>query len=1216
MPEHGLDFLSYRQRDWLENIRLNRRSPNYITFPKALGVIDPGVLGTDPGVVYPGLLYAELYPDVGLGNLRFPSQDLGSIRMGTAITRPAVRRRERGIQWNHESFRFAEHPDGRDIATEGVFDMINTGPRSRGGGRRKPRHPDASFPFTSDNEGMPGRHAVTFWFKLEGLGDQCVYDFASEHFDRNRINLRFEGENLVFEVLDEAGLDPNPSDTQTQPDRTAAVWRVPTQQMNLQADVWYHVNLSADGNRADQLALFIDGVPREEPEFQTRLTGEIAEYARPTGDQPISQTDAEKYPQITVESTEGFPPQGVLRIGRELFEYTSKDDSGFSCRPMDSMGGRKARMSWAEYRENLDQHLDEYGRPTINAEDLEGSETEDKAPAIPSGATVELYGYAASLYRDKAVAVGSTRLRDQMGAWSLARVFVENPKEIRLPGSQVPFSPGRGLDPTETPDLYLVNPVADEEGKGPPDKSDGDEPILAGFPDGGGYALLVQQHRTWGAQLQGQLGQQPLDIRTGGMELIQYTKRDGNKLSGITRNVKLDGAEKLLNEGDQLYGGASEGRYFVSEWGRFVRANVSGEIIPFSELQQMVLYVVPISLPVNDVSCLNDPAETQTVEWAQIYPGKGNEQDTEWVRYNLITKEGELVRAHHNAWRSLYNTICHRIGDRTLLATGGGIGRGNEPTVTPLAFKPPQDDGQKRIGYIDQLEQDHGIVYYARRALSFRGDPTTGTTSHAFSGGAEVMAGHRLELDWGKLGALSARCGRNDRVALVGGTKASGDARPPLEWHTLNWKWQRHGGDNYNREPSDNGVEPEHWGPWSFQMVAFKAPVQNVFVGPEQRTDLLDTRRVDRVVKFPSGELPAAYVEAAHFGGVNPSVGDYSSATGMIDEVSALHKYTETTVLNVEVTAEATEIPIRLHTRLFSYGTIGVRNQMTQSYPQEGGLLRIDNELIAYKSHADGVFQVAENGRGLLGTEAREHGDCARVHFVPQIPCAILAGGAGASTNMFTTQDNGSFPHYAGTFLMGQELVHYTWTSEDNKILEMPRWFDPDDDQTDGMGLLRGRYGTVPQAGASGSPILWFPTRFWDRYHERSEDPEVAYYQVTRRETPVFFTGIRWKEENPASSFLKLHAVVNIDKAGSFAADPDKVRGMFEFHKGTVDDKSNKLNWQGSLIEVRFATEYKPGAFDPESYMSNGWKRAITVKDLIINYQGRSQILEEYPTSR
>jgi hypothetical protein len=180
----------------------------------------------------------------------------------------------------------------------------------------------------------------------------------------------------------------------------------------------------------------------------------------------------------------------------------------------------------------------------------------------------------------------------------------------------------------------------------------------------------------------------------------------------------------------------------------------------------------------------------------------------------------------------------------------------------------------------------------------------------------------------------------------------------------------------------------------------------------------------------------------------------------------------------------------------------------------------------------------------------------------------------------------------------------------------MPKWFDPSDEQTDGMGLFRGRYGTAPQTGASGSPILWFPTRFWDRYHKRSVDPELSYYQATRRESAVFFTGIRWEEENPESSFLKLHAIVNIDKAGSFADDPAKVRGMFEFHKGTVDDKSNPLNWQGGMIEVRFATEYKPGAFDPENYLSNGWKQAITIKDMIINYQGRTQILEEYPTYR
>ncbi len=108
---------------------------------------------------------------------------------------------------------------------------------------------------------------------------------------------------------------------------------------------------------------------------------------------------------------------------------------------------------------------------------------------------------------------------------------------------------------------------------------------------------------------------------------------------------------------------------------------------------------------------------------------------------------------------------------------------------------------------------------------------------------------------------------------------------------------------------------------------------------------------------------------------------------------------------------------------------------------------------------------------------------------------------------------------------------------------------------------------------------IFFPIRFWDRYHARSDDPELNYYQVTRRETPVFFTSLQWHDENPAPGFLKLHATVSIDGAGDFADDPEVVPGLFEFEKvSTDDDKPQRIGWQGSTIEVRFATEYESGA--------------------------------------
>lgn len=1223
MPGHGLDCLVFRQRDWEENTRLNRRAPYHLTFPINLGAVRSGDVATTPGLLSPALLYAKFFPGIGLGQPRYPSLDRGSARAATVVALPVIgRKAQQALRmrspWSTESFEFGQHPDGRDLAKEGVFDMVNTGPRA-GGTANKGRHAEASFEFTAADQGMPRRHAVSFWFKIKSLAaGTCIYDCAGQHPDRNRINLRFDANGLVFEVLDEAGLDPNPSEVLTQPARSAATWRVPLADANLKPNVWYHVNLSADGNRPGQLSLFVDGVPRKKPEFMTYLAEgfDVPEYKRPSSGVTPAQ-DTARYPQIKVESTDGFPDRGVLRIGRELFEYTSRDATTFYCKQLDSIGERKARMRWEEYRKDSD--VDQYGRPNRDAEQIPGDPSNDRTPRIPSGSLVELYGYAASLFRNTTLAVGSTPLRDGVGAFSVARGMLKNPATIQLKGSTQTFSPGRGLDETDTQDIYLVDPVADVTGKGPPPLTQGDAKIPAGFPAGGGYALLVQ----WDGLGNGRSNnptQNPQSQLLGGVELIRYAKRDGNKLTGIKRAAKIPGTDKMLQSGNNAsYSTNGTGRIFVSEWSRFLLAQVGGKPTPFSELQNFVLYVVPVSLAVTNTAALNDPLETGVTEWMQIYPGKNREWDTEWVRYDVISPEGDVVRVRHSKWRNLLSRLSGFSNRGSLTLTGGTNGTLDQQIAKALEFTPPQDDGGQRIGYIDPIELTWGVVYAARTTLDFRGDNASGTTSHDFSSGsATVTPCLRLELDRGELGALSARCGRNDRVAMVYGTQASGSNRPPVEWHTINWYWQRHGFDNppsgQNATASDS--TREMLGPAPFQMVAFKDGVQKIFTGPASRQEAFDTRRVDRLVKFPSGELPAAYVEAAYFGGPAKSTSDYQQANGQVDECSSVGKYAEPVMVSQDVTADAQQIPTRHHTRLFSYGPVNSATDYTQTYPNEGGLLLIDGELIAYKSFADGVFQVAEQGRGLLGTKPRAHGDGARVHFVPQVPCAILNGQVSAVASKLPVQHLGSLPRYGGTVLMGQELLHYTWTSPSPASLGMPDWYDPEDAQSPGIGLFRNRYGTKAQGASSGSPVIWFPTRFWDRYHARSDDPELAYYQMTRRETPVFYRTVQWREDNPDQSVLKLHATANIDAAGSFADDPTKVAGMFTFEKGSVDGKPNRIHWQGSVFELRFATEYRTGAFDPVSFLANGWKQAITLHDIMLTYEGETRILSEQVTVR
>jgi len=1199
IPSQSLDFPILTQDSWEECFRLSRRVPGYITYPINVGQLHPWRLGDDPSDRSTPYLWARLWSDSGLGEPRYPNRDLADVgvRQAPAIARPQF---ERGTAY--DSFLLSRHPEGHDVTAEGAFELLNSGPASPGGGRQRRGRHKTSFPITGD-QGMPLRYGIHFWAHPRSLVDQALFEAAGDLRERNLISLRIEEGHFVFEILDEAGLDPDVRATRTQVERTAGQIRVPIAELNLKDDTPIHFNFAADGTRPGQMSMMIDGVPRKGTRFRTFLTREIPEYKQPQTAVAYDPGDKGHYLDIHVEDAEHFPDQGVVRIGRELFEYTGKDGSTLYCKDLDTMGGRKARMRWYEFRDDLE--VDNQGRPTKNESDMNQA-VQDQTPAHPEGTGVELYGYSAPIYRNTPVSLGSATLRDKIGAFAVGRGFLKNPEDVAIPANQgPPVRLGRGLMDANREDIELANPLPDQEGKGyPPDKAE--NRIYDAFPESGGFALLVQRPtRFRSTQMQA-----PGTLDIGGVEVIRYGRRKGHILSGIQRGVQLPNLKPSQN--DPFFDGKA--RIFVTDWDpRILQGARAGQGTPVRELAGWVLYVVPISLPVN--GSLTDPTVLQWTEWAQIYP-KDDENKTEWVRYDVIV-ESHLVRAQNNAYRRLCRRITGATGRTQSDVNNGG---GSVPGST-VAYDPPDATliDIPRIGYVERVENDFPVIYQARRTLEFRGDPRTNTTPHEHAAGTTVLPTHRLELDRGSYGGLSARAGRNDRVAFVGGTQASGGNRPPTEWHSVNHMWQRHEfgaqqGANANPGANANAAAGENLGPYPFQIIGLKAQVKQAFVGAAKRDDFRDTRQVDRVVKFPSGELPAAYVDHAKLGG---SV-EYRPMQGLVDELVAVWRRSEPLVLVADMDKTAKTFTVHQHMQVFPWGTITVAQDLTQLTPNYGGLVMIDDEILAYNSHAGGVFQVAENGRGLLDTEARAHGRGSRVHFLRHLPAAILAGGVSENSHQLVVNNLGNLPRVGGTLLMGQELLHYSWTVG-NQMVEMPIWREPVDDQQGervDKGLFRGRYGTVPQGAAGGEVVIWFPHRYWDRFHERADDPEMAYAQVTLNQNDVFYQSIRWKEENPDEQFLDLRCYVRVDGLAPFDADPAKDRMLFLFKEGEVQDKANAVGRQGSVLEARFVTEYRPGAFDPENFLVHAWKLTPTLRDCFIKYQGETRILKETVVQR
>lgn len=1216
LPGEELGSLLVTQHHLEEAFRLDRRAPWYTTHPINLGAqtlragtaFVPSQLAGNPPPRSMAHVLPMAFPNIGLGEPRFASRDGESdgLRLAPAHTPwGALAGDAISVQ---ESLWASRHPEGRDVPEEGPYELFNIGPRGSGPAPTPPAtgptgH-QAPFPFTRDL-GVVERHAVQFWFRPRAVGnDQMLFDLAADESDgdiRNRISLALRDQHLELRVFDEAGQEIEPTapkdDVGTSPEITAGIWRLPLAEIDLRQDVWYHANFAADGNQPGQMSLLIDGMPPRDssgaligPELRTILRAELAPFTEQGN--TAQRFTGPRYLPVRVESTAGFPDRGVLRIGLELFEYTRKDASTFYCdydledQLHNSTGGRLARMDEREFGAIPATVA---GQPPNLGDSIGPFVT----PEHPVGAAVELYGYSLPAYRDTQVLDGVGRLVSPLGPWAVARMMnTQSPIQPQQTGGQSQPPLGRGLHADDNHDVELADPVA---GDNPAPAS---QEILDAFPATGGYALLVQHF------IPGWTDGTAIPVDIGGIELIRYQARAGNRLTGVQRGALLPQVTPIPGvPGLSLYENGQK-RSFVGEW---TSVTVNG-VTDASTLTEYITFVVPISIPVQ--GSFPDPSLVPRTEWVQLYPEGRSEVETEWVRYDVVAGNNDLVRANAFAWQGTYHALTRLVAG----TQSSGALRNVNATLAPGGYAPVTADSGY-IGYIEAIEERYPAVQAARLALGFRGDPATGTSSHRQESTTLVLPAHRFELAWGNHAALHGRAGRNDRVALVGGEARTRDAQPGVEWHTVNWTARFVEPD---RDKPANDPAVEYLGPDSFQLVAFKDAVGIEAIGQPQTAEA-DVRLFDRLVKFPSGELPAAAPEEGLFGASQHD--DVAQFGGILDELHVVQRESDTPstlpvalLLDATMQDNATEFVVRPNVLVQPQGIETVGRDLTADWPQ-AGLVAIDGEILAFSEHSGGRFTLASNGRGLLRTTPTAHNEAARVTFLPHVPAAVLASPIQEGSHEIVVEEMGALPPFGGTLLVGgTELLHYTW-STGNQLLEMPQWFDPKQPQTRGRGLLRGRYGTAPVSVGAGEAVVWFPFRYWDRQHERADDPELAHFQFTWNLAPVWFRHLAWFEGQSVDELVDLQCLVRIDGQGSFAGDPDEEPGLFLLTDGDPGELPNPLMRQGSRLEARFFTVYKPGSFDPDS-AAHSWKWAPTLQDYVLEFEGQTRILDERVTAR
>ncbi len=1171
------------QADFDEALRISRGARGWITFPNNTSFYDGR---NDP----PSRFQPHTWPYVAVRSVQdgnfdaaayYPSDKKESSRARPGPARVIYAGRSRTVS---RFFDKEPDPEGRDVGKRPfLWDIFGRG------GKRGGRAAGAlARPF----------HA-SFWFKPSRGGSMTLMDIGGGKPGRDRVHLYMDGSELVLEVLDRAGLDPDPG--VYGPRRTAGAVRMPFSEYPIRPGVWTHFLVQVLGNSPDRMSLFVDGVPRGHHDYMTRLASYIPPYDH--------KDETGRYIQVQVEDARGFPSQGVLRIGSELFEYTSLRGNTFSCKRSDSTGGRDARHSAWEWGPQAVRKGP--GQTNIPV----------PAPEHQPGETVVLYGYSVPLQDFTAIPPVELRLPSGIGPWRIARMI--NKKDEISVGRR---TLGKGIEKDYQGDLELGPPTADAAKKGGSDKS-----FMGGFQKEGGYALLVQrmlvvQGPPTGGGGGGGGGAQFETKVIGGVVVVRYSSVQGNKLTG----VRLGGFLPDLKAGSlgvgarRLFRGApglptyfdGQMRAFVGQW-----ATKQMEAHPANWA-----YVVPVSLKVSgQVDLLSNPADTGNSEYVQILPPK-NQADTEWVRYDAILRD-TLIRDRPKA----VERLIRRLGSYNVqLAQTTSW---PPPFIRDPNFKDIKAGRSDEIGHIDSKILP--LDYWCGRAFRFRGPPETGTSTHAQTADALVLPVFRVRNRWGPAAAFYGRPGRKDRVALVEGTETSraagSSSGPQVEWHTINWTCRV---DGYDK--SDPAI-PNPGSPSIF--VAFMEGVKGLFSqggsragrggrisrsrgGRTSGVSRFDIRRLTRLVKFPSGEMPWRFQGKLQFG--MPQCSEGWPADGLLDMVTAgIPAGTGGSAGGVLMLAFPTPEKgggqITLHTRLVFPGEmVGLPSNLGNVLPRNGGLLQVGEEVMAYREAGpNGVVRLAENGRGLLGTTPSAHGMWETVTILTRPGATILSQSVDAGSPLLPVERADRLPLDRGLVLVDHELIHYVY-SRRFLSLEMPprrastgkKGAGEDTKFRPGDGIFRGRFGTVPASHSQGTAVIDFPFRYWDTYAERADAPEMHHFDLHLESPRAVFETVTWEEETP-EALVDLQLAARVDHRARWWEKPDPRKGLFLFDSPTWKNEPRKIGIQGNVLDLRFYTVYKPGAFDPVHFLSQAWKTAPTLKSVKVVYEAPTVILEE-----
>jgi hypothetical protein len=161
----------------------------------------------------------------------------------------------------------------------------------------------------------------------------------------------------------------------------------------------------------------------------------------------------------------------------------------------------------------------------------------------------------------------------------------------------------------------------------------------------------------------------------------------------------------------------------------------------------------------------------------------------------------------------------------------------------------------------------------------------------------------------------------------------------------------------------------------------------------------------------------------------------------------------------------------------------------------------------------------------------------------------------------------------------------------------------------DGAGMFRGRFGTTPAAHEAGTPVILFPFRFWDRWADMADAPELHYFGISLSQPNAFWRSVFWDVEEADAAGPVLRVLQRSDPSVPWDADPAETPGLTVMQDGLKDGEGLLIGEQSDRIEWRVYVRFEPGAFDPVAGLSHGWKMTPRLKFFGAEYLGPSMVL-------